>query len=406
MFECTRVFHANHNSQAKIVINQGGTSSGKTYAIMQELFLRAITEKGVTITVTGESIPNLKKGAYRDSVNIYNSSKELQFYVKDWNKTDRVINFKNGSLIEFVSNLDEQSAKNGKRDYLFLNEAQGIAWNIFWQLAIRTKKRIFLDYNPTAPFWVHKKLIGTTPETNELSATVELLISDHRHNCFLSEDDHAKIEGIKDPELWRVYARGLTGKLKGSIFNFMNSEKVPEGIPFGFGIDIGYTSDKTAIVKVWYSGRDRYYKVLLYKSEQEIRDYLQANKIEMSVLQYMANILKDNGCTTSTWVFGDHDTSYANGLKKLMIPYRMAKKGPNSLVQSIGKTRECNNYIIDSPDLEKEIETYVWETGIDILTGDEITLNQPKDGMPDHAIAAIRYFNISYGMRVAGREDL
>ena len=126
-FQCTDVFYANYLARDyDIVINQGGTSSSKTYSIMQLLFLKAITERNVVITVTGESIPNLKKGAYRDAESILGRSNVLQHYIRFWNKTDRIIYFKNGSLIEFVSNLTEQSAKNGKRQYLFVNEANGI----------------------------------------------------------------------------------------------------------------------------------------------------------------------------------------------------------------------------------------------------------------------------------------
>jgi phage terminase large subunit len=178
------------------------------------------------ITVTGESIPNLKKGAYRDAETIFAQSPVLKHYILFWNKSERIIYFKNGSLMEFVSNLDEQSAKNGKRDILFVNEANGISWAIFFQMAIRTRHDIYIDYNPSAPFWAHEKLIGTGPETNDLSATIQLIISDHRHNCFLSEEEHRKIEGIKDKELWKVYARGMTGNLTGLIHP--NWKKIPD----------------------------------------------------------------------------------------------------------------------------------------------------------------------------------
>ena len=128
--------------------------------------------------------------------------------------------------MEFISNQDEQGAKSGKRDRLFADEANGIGWSIFFQMAIRTRDKIMIAYNPSAPFWAHARLIGTTPETNDLSAEVQLIISDHRHNCFLSEDEHYKIEGIKDPEKFRVYARGLTGKVEGTIFNFTKVDAV------------------------------------------------------------------------------------------------------------------------------------------------------------------------------------
>jgi phage terminase large subunit len=126
MFDCSPLFYDIFQSTEKVLINQGGTSSSKTYSIMQLLFYKAVTEQRSVITVVGESLPNLRKGAYRDAENIYADNKYLQSQLKFWNKSERIVYFTNGSLIEFVSFENEQSAKNGKRDYLFVNEANGI----------------------------------------------------------------------------------------------------------------------------------------------------------------------------------------------------------------------------------------------------------------------------------------
>lgn len=56
MFETTILYAANREAAEKVVINQGGTSSGKTYAIMQLLFTKAIEEPRVIITVVGQDI--------------------------------------------------------------------------------------------------------------------------------------------------------------------------------------------------------------------------------------------------------------------------------------------------------------------------------------------------------------
>jgi hypothetical protein len=57
----TDVFHWNYESNARIKINQGGTYSGKTYAILQVIFMRLLEKKRIA-TVVGQDIPNLKKG--------------------------------------------------------------------------------------------------------------------------------------------------------------------------------------------------------------------------------------------------------------------------------------------------------------------------------------------------------
>ncbi|MFD2145489.1 phage terminase large subunit [Mucilaginibacter antarcticus] len=170
------IFKRNYTSTAHVVINQGGTSSGKTFAIEQVLFCLASQHQNQVITVVGQDIPNLKAGALRDAARIYQELPQLKHLIKSYNKTDRVFEFHNGSIIEFKSYANAQDAKSGKRDYLFINEANGIEWNTYQELAMRTKTRIFIDYNPNSEFWVHDHLIGT-PD-------VELIISDHRHNPF------------------------------------------------------------------------------------------------------------------------------------------------------------------------------------------------------------------------------
>src|SRR4051812_22026894 len=97
------LFSYNYAATAGVVINQGGTSSGKTYAIEQVLFYKACETPKLVITVVGQDIPNLKAGALRDAQNICNNSPLLRQMVKSFNKTDRIFEFHNGSLIEFKS---------------------------------------------------------------------------------------------------------------------------------------------------------------------------------------------------------------------------------------------------------------------------------------------------------------
>jgi phage terminase large subunit len=120
------VFLWNYQSDADIVINQGGTSSGKTYAILQVLFIRAINEPGVVITIAGQDMPNLRVGAIRDAQSIVADNEAIKMQVVSYNSTEKIYKFKNSSLIEFKSYDDWQDAKSGKRDYLFVNEANGL----------------------------------------------------------------------------------------------------------------------------------------------------------------------------------------------------------------------------------------------------------------------------------------
>lgn len=371
------VFVANYNATEKIMVNQGGTSSSKTYSIMQVLFMFAIYEPGIVITVTGESYPNLRKGAYRDAETIHSRSRFIKSQVKFWNKNERIIYFKSGSQIEFITNLDEQSAKAGKRDYLFVNEANGIEWLVFWQLAIRTRKKIFIDYNPTAPFWVHDNIIGTNPDTNELTATVKLIISDHRHNPFLSAEEHQKIEGIKDRQLWAVYARGKTGNITGLIFpNWVRipDEKFPWDAPFFGGLDFGYTNDPTAGVRIARVGESIFLHELCYTPGIAPKQ--------------MKQILWANGFNENIPIYCENDPDQVNQLRHIDVAAVPAIKGPGSVNSGILQINKDYHvfYTASSENLHWERQRYVWLK--DKKSGK--TLNEPVDQF-NHLMDATRY---------------
>lgn len=355
-------------------------NSSKTYSICQLLFIKAIYEAGVIISITGESLPNLKKGALRDCRMILSNTSSLDDYILFWNKTDNVITFKNGSVIEFITNLDEQSAKNGKRDYLFVNEANGIELPVFFQLAIRTRKQIFCDYNPSAPFWMHDKFIGTNENSNDLSASVKLIISDHRHNNFLSSEDHRKIEGIKDKELWRVYARGLTGNLEGLIFSdwkMIPDNQFPNDMPFVGGLDFGYTNDPTAGVKRVKVGNNLYFKELSYEAG------LAPKQIKL--------IFESEGFNANRIIYCEHDPDMITQLRKLGLQAVQAKKGQGSVNAGILHLKQFNVYYTESSkNLHTERIKYMWAK--DASTGKPI--NTPIDKY-NHLMDACRYSTFS-----------
>ena len=160
-FKISPIFEWNYRTTKSIVINQGGTSSGKTYSLLQVLACKAAEQPNQVITIVGQDIPNLKSGAIRDFESILNNP-FFRSMIKSINITNREYRLHNGSLIEFKSFDNEQDAKSGKRDYLFMNEANGIPYSVYDQLQIRTTKQVFIDYNPTFAFWVHDKLIGSS----------------------------------------------------------------------------------------------------------------------------------------------------------------------------------------------------------------------------------------------------
>lgn len=379
MFNCGPVYYANSQATEEIIINQGGTDSGKTYAIIQLLFTIAMTTRphpdDPIITIVGESVPNLKKGAYRVAQLIIQKAPLLAAQIESWNQGDRTFKFFNGWIMEFTSYLTEQQAKQGKRQYLYVNEANGIDWPIFWQLAKKTRIRTFIDYNPSAPFWAHDNLIGTVPSGNDLNASVKLIISDHRHNPFLSKRDHDKTENIKDKERWLVYARGKTGNLEGLIYpNWKQIEDsdFPDVDFFG-GLDFGYTSDPTCAVKVAFVGNSVFVHELCYETA------LTANRIK--------DIFIVNGFGPNNHIYCELDKDFISELRRLRVAAMPAIKGPGSVKLGILKVNEFNVFITkSSKNIWEERKRYMWE--IDKITGK--STNTPTEGY-DHGLDAIRY---------------
>lgn len=374
MFQCSAVYAANYNSTSDILINQGGTSSGKTYSILQVLFSIAISVPRATITVVGETIPNLKSGALRDALDIYSKSEELKSLVVNYNKSDRIFEFKSGSIIEFKSYMDSQSAKSGKRDYLFINEANGISMDIFNELHLRTRVRTYIDYNPNYEFWVHEHLIG--------KPNVQLIISDHRHNPFISDKIRSKIEALKDIdlELWNVYARGRTGKVEGLIFrNWIRSFIFPRDAKLiGYGLDFGFTNDPTAIVEMRQYEGELHIKELCYESGLTNNDI--SNRLhELGVNQY-----DDIVCDSA-------EPKSIEELRRLGWRVEGANKGPDSIINSIDILKRYKmNIVGDSNNLIKELNTYKWK--VDRTTGKSI--NEPIDYL-NHSLDAIRYIALN-----------
>ncbi len=96
-FIISDVFYWNYNTNKQVVINQGGTSAGKTYSILQVLILKGSELPNQVITVVGQDVPNLKVGAIRTFEMVLNDSPFLASFINPKpNKTDKTWTFNNG----------------------------------------------------------------------------------------------------------------------------------------------------------------------------------------------------------------------------------------------------------------------------------------------------------------------
>ena len=362
MFKCSTLYEANLNATEDLIINQGGTSSGKTYSLMQMLFTLAISEKNRSILVVGQSVPNLKVGAITDAQNIVDSSPELQTTIKSYNKTDRLYEFHSGSTMQFKSFNDYQDAKSGKRDYTFFNEINGIPKPIFDEIHLRTRIRTWVDYNPNEEFYIHSFID---------KPGVKFIRSWHEHNPFLSQKIRDKIEALKDidEELYKVYGRGMTGKIEGLVFrNWEQVKAIPEGADYiGSSLDFGFTNDPTASADIYRSDGELWIIEQLYQTGLTNPDIYNA-------------LEKDN-----KYVGDSAEPKSIEELKRLGMRIEGAVKGKDSIKAGIDILKRYKLNLIGT-NLVKEFKAYKWK--VDRKTNQPI--NEPVDFL-NHLIDGIRY---------------
>ena len=375
--ETSPVFEWTANATDPIVIHSGGTNSGKTHSILQYLLALCVTLPGIVVTVVGQDIPNLKKGAYRDAKHILNDTDAFNQNLSSHNKSEREFRFKNSSVMEFNSYDDAQDAKSGKRDHLFLNEANGIKKSIFDELEVRTTQQTFIDFNPTARFWAHDM---------QGRDDVKWFDSTYLNNPFLKPSIRKKIEAYEPtPEniknktanewRWMVYGLGKVGRLEGLVFrDFEVSTDWPEKYKWRvFGLDFGFTNSPTALVEIRYAHGNLYWKQHMYQTGLTNPD--------------ISEELTRLGFSDDELIVADSaEPKSIEELKRKNWYIEAAVKGKDSVNQGIDAIKRYP-IIVDagSKDLIEEFSSYQWKEN-----KDGKSTNKPIDSF-NHGIDAGRY---------------
>ena len=340
------LYYANLLASERIVVNQGGTYSSKSYSIMQVLCTFAVSQLNVDIVVAGASIPKLKEDVMKIMAQLVLGNKNLRKFVKSFNIQDRRYVFSTGSSIEFKSYEDAEMAKGGKHHYLYVSEATRFDYATFDILNRNTAIRTFVDYNPTFRFWVHDIVLANKVQY----PSTKMIRSWHEHNRYISQDKHDEIERISDRAMWRVYARGLTGRLEGLVYSWGAIESV-ESFGVGvkeviWGIDWGYTNDPTAITKVSIMD-DGSYVV-------EEKSYSAGISAERC-----CHILQSNGYVDGQGVYCDHDKEMIYRMRLNGVIALSAEKGSGSILTGILHLKQLKIfYTFESRNLAIELSKY------------------------------------------------
>lgn len=351
--EANWLYQATHDADTHIIVHNGGSQSSKTWSILQYLFMTAATKRNKVITVVGQDLPNLKKGAIRDAGNIIPTSPYINQRLVQFNKSDHTYRFSTGSIIEFTSYHDEQDAKNGKRTHCFINEANGVPYEIFEQLRIRTSERVLIDFNPSAAFWAHEKLQGRDDVTwiNSTYLDNEFIEQTTRSAILSYEPTFENIaRGTANEYRWKVYGLGEVGRLEGLVFpSFKVATSYPDEYKWRvFGMDFGYTNDPTTLIEIRYAHGALWWKQHIYDTGLTNPDIVR--RLERIDFPRNERIIADSA----------EPKSIAE-INASRFRVDGAIKGKDSINLGIDAIKRYNCYIYQgSKDLIEEFGSYTW----------------------------------------------
>ena len=362
----------------RIRVVPGGTWAGKTYDIIAIEIDHLVKHPKTKTTVVCETIPAIKDGALKDFKEIMQDTG--RWFHDRYNSTERTYTFGNKSTIQFTAFENEGKAKQaGKRDRLFINEANTTPKSVIDALMIRTSGVIWLDYNPSARFWVNEELEGRDH--------VDWLTLTYRDNEALPETILAELlrrrERAKTSSYWQnwcdVYLDGKIGSLEGvCIKDWVEIERLPvdeddelECRVLCYGMDFGYTNDPTTLVAM-YKWNDAYiFDEIFYRKGMLNSD--------------IANLIKSEGITDLIYADSAEPKSIAE-LHSYGITIKGAPKGRDSIMYGVNLLNQNKIYITSrSHNIKKELQGYTFATD---KAGD--TLNKPVDAF-NHTIDSMRY---------------
>lgn len=368
MFRKTTAIKKILNLKKRIKIIQGGTSAGKTFGIIPVLIDKAARHEGLEISIVAETIPHLRRGALKDFLKIMKWTG--RFFEDRFNKSLLRYEFANGSVIEFFSADDSSKLRGARRDILYINECNNVTFDSYNELAIRTRKEVYLDFNPANEFWVHTEL------KNEPDS--DFLILTYKDNEALDQSIIEQIEKNKEKaktssywaNWWKVYGEGQLGMLEGVVLsNWKQIDTIPkEAKLLGIGLDFGYTNDPTAIIEIYNYNGQRIVNEVAYQTGL-------LNSEIAKLLPKHVPVYADSS-----------EPKSIDEIKRYGITIKGVTKGKDSINYGIDVIQR-NEYLVtsNSGNLIKELRSYVWDTD---KQGKR--LNKPID-FNNHAIDAFRY---------------
>ena len=363
--QVNKVYGHLKRSDKKIIVEQGGTRSGKTYNILLWIiFYYCGRNQNKTITIARKTFPAVRSSVMRDFLDILKSADLYREENHNKSNSEYILN---GNLVEFISMDQPQKIRGRKRDLAFLNEANELTFEDWQQIVFRTNGRIILDYNPSDTFhWIYDRVI---PRDD-----ADFYQTTYRDNPFLDQTIIDEIERLKetDEHYWRVYGLGERGTNRAQVFQFTTIQQIPAQAKFlSYGLDFGFTNDPSALVGCYQEGNNLYFQEMIYSTNLTNQD-LDREFRKLEIGRYDE-------------IFGDSaEPKSIEELHRMGWNIKPTAKGSDSVNAGIDMLKRYKIHILGA-NLMKEMENYKW---MEDKNGN--LLNKPEDKW-NHLIDAMRY---------------
>jgi len=358
------------NSDKKIVVEQGGTRSGKTYNILLFIIFHYCTHnKNKIVTICRKTFPSLRATVLRDFLQIL---KHYEIYRDEFHNKSNSEYHLFGNLVEFTSLDQSQKIRGRKRDLLFINEGNELFWEDWQQLIFRTQERIILDFNPSDEYhWIYDNVI--TREDCSFYKTTYL------DNPFIEKTIIDEIERLKDTDeqYWQIYGLGERAASRSTIFKYIEVNQIPQNADLiAYGMDFGYTNDPTTFVSVYSEGHNLYIQEHLYRTQMTTND--------------INNFLKEFNLTSKPIYADSAEPRLISELRAMGNNIFSSIKGKDSVNAGIDLLKRYKIHILStSTNAISEFRNYKWKED---KAG--MLINTPED-KNNHIIDPCRYATYS-----------
>jgi len=347
-------------NEQRIILLQGGTRSGKTYATIYFLIDYCLMYTGMEIDLVRDTFTALKATAWKDFKDVLLS---LELYNdKFHNKTDHSYEL-NGNVINYYGADTPDKIHGRSRDILWINEAHQFPQETIDQLFPRTRHKIIADYNPALGLehWLDPYIEKYPP-----------LVTTYKDNPFLTQSQIEDIESRKSNQYWwTIYGSGERANRQGAIFTNWTHGEFDNSLPYVYGQDYGFSVDPTTLVKVAVDDK----KKIIYAHEMF---YSTTGMGTNEIFEANKQCTKQNDLI----IADSAEPRLIDDLRRKGLNIQPCEKGAGSVSAGITKMQDYQIVITPtSHNLRKELSNYIW--------------NDKKAGIPvdafNHICDPVRY---------------